>query len=77
MKKVAVLALCVVMFAAVQPACATTYGDSPYDTTSKTTIKAVIGVIGNLLDAFLGTKRERDKITIKSVLMPTTTVPTR
>ena len=74
MKKVAVLSLCVVMFAAVQPACATTYGDSPYDTTSKTTIKAVIG---NLLDAFLGTKRERDKITIKSVLMPTTTVPTR
>ena len=82
MKKVAVLALCVVMFAAVQPACATTYGDSVGDT-----IKVVIC---SLLNAVLGagTEKQRaevidDVVKTAAVVIaiemskPTPTVPTR
>ena len=78
MKKIAVLALCIVMFAAVQPACAV-IGVDPAGETLK--------FIGRLLDAVFSdsTEEERAKALeseiiyeiTKIVLTTTTTVPTR
>ena len=71
-RSIAVLLACIVMFAAVQPACAVIGVDPACET---------LKFIGRVLVDFLGAKREENKTTIKPVVIPvppyTTTVPTR
>ncbi|MBR1418073.1 MAG: hypothetical protein IJ576_03805 [Synergistaceae bacterium] len=78
MKKVAIIALCIVMFASVQPACAVIGVDPACET---------LKFIGRVLDAVFSdsTEEERAKALeseiiyeiTKIVLTPTTTVPMR